>query len=304
MSRFLAACVGLALLAETNDAFAEEPDRVEWNASWPRFRLVEGIDTVVLGVAAIGVSFGIEAPDTPHWRGGILFDDAVRSALRGRSYGAQSTATTIGNVFFIGGVFVPLVIDTTLALVVHNDGDVAIQMLLIDAQSLAIAGFISVTAEHTVGRARPYTADCGPNGAVLDASGRPLLNSCGGHRDNESFFSGHTAAVATMAGLTCAHHQHLPLYGGGVADVAPCAVMIGATLTTGVARMVGDHHYASDVLLGLAVGALSGYVLPSVLHYGFGSGEPVGEARIGNARLIPVPQAYADGAGVGVVGAF
>jgi hypothetical protein len=32
----------------------------------------------------------------------------------------------------------------------------------------------------------------------------------------QSFISGHTLMAFTGAGLICAHHSHLPLYGGGV----------------------------------------------------------------------------------------
>ena len=91
-----------------------------------------------------------------------------------------------------------------------------------------------------------------------------------------------------MAALTCVHHQHLPLYGGGFANLAPCLVMMGVAATTGVLRLVYDEHWASDVITGWAVGAASGYVLPSLLHYGFGAGPVVPEIHIGR------PHARAD----------
>ena len=37
---------------------------------------------------------------------------------------------------------------------------------------------------------------------------------------------------------------------------------------------MADNHYATDVLAGAAVGAFSGFILPRLLHYGFGDGEP------------------------------
>ena len=45
-----------------------------------------------------------------------------------------------------------------------------------------------------------------------------------------------------------------------------------------------------------------GYVLPSVLHYGFGGGRPMGEMRVGGARIVPTLLAQVGGAGFGVVG--
>jgi membrane-associated phospholipid phosphatase len=123
-------------------------------------------------------------------------------------------------------------------------------MLLINLQSFAIAGALSIGSEHLVARARPYTADCGADGRTRDKNGQPLYNARGGSQDNLDFFSGHTAAASTMAGLTCVHHQHLPLYGGGVADLARCVGLIGASIADGLGRIIAERHYASDVTLG------------------------------------------------------
>ncbi len=131
-----------------------------------------------------------------------------------------------------------------------------------------------------------------------------MLGSCGDSEAYKSFYSGHAAATATMAGLTCAHHQHLPLYGGGFADLAPCLAMIGVSLGAGATRIMADRHWATDVLTGWTVGALSGYVLPSVLHYGFGGGRPIGEMHVGGAHVMPTPLAYVGGAGFGLVGSY
>ncbi len=110
------------------------------------------------------------------------------------------------------------------------------------------------------------------------------------------------AAVTTVAGLTCAHHQHLPLYGGGFADLAPCLVMMGLAATTGVLRLVYDEHWASDIIVGWAAGAASGYVLPSVLHYGFGARPP--EVHTGDLTLVPTLGVYGGAPGIGAVGVF
>jgi len=103
-----------------------------------------------------------------------------------------------------------------------------------------------------------------------------------------------------VAGLTCVHHQHLALYGGGFADALPCAFMITASLVDGVGRIVADKHYASDVVLGWGVGAFSGYVLPSALHYGFGHAQE----RKAALSLVLTPQIYVGGGGLGAVGIF
>ena len=103
---------------------------------------------------------------------------------------------------------------------------------------------------------------------------------------NQSFVSGHTAIAFTGAGLTCAHHRHLPLYGGGWPDVAICVATLAAASSTAVLRVMSDRHYASDSLLGIGLGLVSGWGLPEWLHYGAGDGaSESGERRSG--ALLP-----------------
>ena len=71
----------------------------------------------------------------------------------------------------------------------------------------------------------------------------------------------------TAATLTCVHHSHLPLYGGGAGDTVACGVMLGAALMNGFGRVVTEKHYPSDLVVGFGVGAFAGWVLPELLHY-------------------------------------
>ena len=80
--------------------------------------------------------------------------------------------------------------------------------------------------------------------------------------------------------------------------------MIGVSVATGILRVVYDEHWASDVMVGWADGVLSGYVLPSLLHFGFGSGRPVGEIRTGTLRMVPTLLPQAGGTELGMVGVF
>lgn len=294
----------LASVLWSATARAEDPGRVKWSEDWPRVRLAEVVNVVGLTAASLAIDAYWTPPNHPGWQGGILFDDWVRDHVRGRSFKAQSNASNWSDMLYAGAVLEPYVVDVYfVALGVHQNADVALEMLLIDLQSLGVTGVMTLAMERAVGRARPYTQDCNRDGTVRSASGEVLFNSCsGGSGDYQSFYSGHAAATATTAGLTCVHHQHLPLYGGGLADLAPCVLMSGVSIVTGVSRLGADRHWSTDVLTGWAVGALSGYVLPSLLHYGFGRGRAPGEIRLGGARAVPVLQTYPAGVGIALAG--
>lgn len=262
----------LALLLPSS-AFAEPPS---WQPRWRRTSLFEGLALIPAGVALVLIETQIPPPDPPNWVGGILFDNALRDVFAGSTRDQQHTAAAISDTLYLWGSALPVIVDVgVVALGVHQDSDLALQLLLMDLQSLAVTGLFTLTAEHTVGRARPYYTDCDADGQVLDSNG-DLLHTCG-PRDSMSFYSGHTALTATVAGLTCVHHQYLALYGGGFADLAPCLVTIGVSITTGIERMVADKHWATDVILGWGIGAAAGYLLPRLLHYDWpsdGEGAP------------------------------
>jgi membrane-associated phospholipid phosphatase len=305
LSASAALAVSFATCLVPSVAHAADPDRVEWSDDWHRVRLVEALDPIALGIGSLLINGEWKPPTHPTVKGGILFDNWVRKELVGHNESLQAVSAKVTDNFMLGTMAAPFLIDVYLVtLGVHENADVAAQEAVIDAQSLALTGIISLTAEHAVGRSRPYVADCRSDGTVRSASGEILLNHCSGPADYQSFFSGHSGITATMAGLTCIHHQHLPLYGGGFADLAPCLVMIGISVTTGFGRLVADKHWATDVLTGWSIGTVSGYFLPAFLHYGFGSGRPIGELNVAGLTLTPMPQVYRSGAGLGVVASF
>lgn len=293
-----------AALSSAADARADDPRRVKWSPDWRRVGWPEAGAVVGLTAASVGIAGYWNPPTSASWSTPVLFDLPVRDALRGRTASAQSTAAELSDDLYKGAVFAPYLVDVYLvSLGVHENADVALQMLLIDMQSLGFTGVVSLSTERAVGRARPYTRDCGPDGSVVGENGQKLFNACGGSGDFQSFYSGHAAATATMAGLTCVHHQHLPLYGGGLADALVCGFMIGVSAATGVARVVADRHWASDVVVGWSVGAFSGYVIPSLLHYGFTShGGPLAPPHA--ARALPMIAAVPGGLEIGAGGVF
>ncbi len=298
----------LALGAVCEPARAAEPE-VEWNPAWHRFRTSEAIVTGAMLFPIAGALFLYPEPDA-NLHGGVLFDDAIRDALVADSPAARARAATWSELPYFGLLAYPLLVDVALVTWgIHGEGGVALEMLAMDLESYAISGAISLTMQK-LGRVRPAERGC-----VTDPG---YSTKCDNPVDlNQSFLSGHTSIAFTGAGLTCAHHRRLPLYGGGLPDLLACLTSLGAASAGAVLRVVSDDHYASDVLLGVGVGLVSGYVLPEWLHYGSSEAGSAARGSRRGAAWVPVwrpqgstfvalltPQFNAGYAGVALTGGY
>ncbi len=273
---------------------ATEP--FKWNPAWPKFRWTEGVATVGFIATAYAEDKYLKAPTSPRWTGGILLDNPIRGLLRGNNH-EQRAATMYADT---NGIVLSLVpyFDVAVALGIHRDPEIAAQMFLINAQAQSFTGSLTLFTKWAIGRQRPYARDCGSAGTISGT------HTCGTNYDNSSFFSGHTVSAFTGAGLMCVHHEHLPLYGGGAPDKWACLwALIGAS-SSAVLRIVSDDHYASDVMTAAGVGFLSGYIIPSWLHYGFGRTRTSKPRRAGDIQMVPTLQPVVGGIGVGVTGSM
>lgn len=294
--------LAFTLVGLPGSAHADQEPTVRWNEDWPRFRLVEGatLVAVTIGSSVLALS---PVHETALWDNPVLFDKAARSFFKSNDKDTQALAGHVSDRLYHGMVLAPYLIDNyVVALGVHRNPDVALQMTLIDLQSLGISGVMALGMEHGLGRARPYERDCtDPNG--FDPVGH---NACGPPGGFQGFPSGHAAAAFTMAGLTCVHHQHLPLWGGGWPDALACVGTMSLATTTGVLRLVVDRHWATDVVAGAAIGIFNGYFLPLWLHYGFGDKKravgTIFKTEVG--YVAPVPQVFPGGGGLGLGGSF
>ena len=80
--------------------------------------------------------------------------------------------------------------------------------------------------------------------------------------DNVSFWSGH---VSLCFSLTVSAGSVASIRGYSLAPVIwATGITIGAA--TGYLRIASDGHYATDVLMGAAVGSVVGYVWPRLIH--------------------------------------
>jgi membrane-associated phospholipid phosphatase len=270
---------------------ADHEDRgVEWKEHWPRFHPAEYAATGALIVGRIGGAFA-GTRDKANWTAVNGFDDGLRGAFRLTSPGARHAADVVSDALFYALTFYPYVVDANAAWIGHDSNEVAWQMTLINTQSFAFTQVAVMLIKGAAGRERPHVRDCSAGDV-----------ECAGDDHSSSFMSGHTSMAFTGAGLICAHHANIPLYGGGIADDLTCVTAMTAATTTGILRVAADRHHASDVLAGAVLGVFSGWLLPNLLHYQFGA-EPTDRPDAG-VRASFSPLAGPSHIGLSLHGSF
>lgn len=270
---------------------AARATEVEWK--YQRFTVPEAVLTGTLGLG-IGALILFHPEKPPQLHGGILGEDAVRDATRGDSISTRRSAALIGDLTYYGSMAYPYLVDViAVAWIGHGKPEVAAQMAMINTEAFAITGFLSFASNAFIRRQRPYAADC-------TNSNEATFPDCKLGGKSESFFSGHFGIAATAAGLTCAHHANLPLYGGGAPDVLACAATIAGAMVTGYTRLIADKHYLYDVLVGGALGFPIGYFIADY-HYR----HPRSSSSSSTAWLVrPMPLLTPTTAGAAAVGIF
>lgn len=228
---------------------AEKPSL--WRSEWPQYRASELFTSLAAGFAT-GAIVLYGPIERPRWRGGILFDDAARDALRAKDPHTHQIYRTIGDYTYHLSPLLPLFDALVVSTVGHSDAKLAGNLTGITLEAYSYSGLLSFIATETSARQRP------------DGS------------TTQSFFSGHAAISATGAGLTCANHTRMRLWGSRVADISACVIASLNALTTATTRVVADRHYATDVIVGTGVGFGFGYAVPVLLHYAY----PTAKSRV------------------------
>jgi membrane-associated phospholipid phosphatase len=202
------------------------------------------------------------APATCRWCDPPAFDASIRDALKWED---TAKADTASNVLAYGAM--PLATLGADFLVSGRDLKVVAHDTLIVAESAILAGVVDQGVKFLAGRERPFVHALDPSQKPLTA--RPADN-------NVSFYSGHTSfttAIAVSAGM-CAS-----LRGERQAWVV-WATGVPLALTTGYLRIAADKHYASDVVVGAAMGGLFGVGIPLLLH------RPQTDAQVGASLAL------------------
>jgi membrane-associated phospholipid phosphatase len=245
----------------------ETAKKVRWDPRWQRFELANYLSSA--GLLAVSIGALAIPPDEERWTETNSFDNSVRNALRlnGRDY--QFIARDASDILLAASLNQLLVDSLVVTWWGHDNGDVAWQMALMSVEALAYNTAVNSLVSGLTSRQRPYAYPIegtpGADRCVGDANER--LEDCFGNKRYRSFYSGHTSVTFAVAGLTCMHHAHLPLYGGGAGDVIACVTGFALAGGTGVLRIVSDQHWMSDVLVGAAIGTFNGLAIPWLLHY-------------------------------------
>jgi membrane-associated phospholipid phosphatase len=225
-----------------------------WRREWPTFSAIEGAATIAAGAGTM-VLFMLKPPSDPRWQGGIWFDDAVRDELRLHSESARKQARSWGDMPYFAAPVIPLIIDPLIAAwLVRGDTKAAFNLEAIGLEAFSYAGLASFVSTRLSVRERPDSSEC-----------RRQHEGC--EPDTESFYSGHTTIAAASAGIVCANHRVMPLWGSRAADVGACALATTGAVASGVSRLLSDRHYTTDVIVGFGFGFGIGYAVPTLLHY-------------------------------------
>lgn len=258
--------------------------------TWKRARFQKWEYYLTIGAGLATVGSAIASPLPKHRSGPILFDEAARKTFRQTSLQKRYTFRDASDVTLSLLATWPFFVDALVtAWWYRGSRDTAEQMALVDLETIAISGAIQGVTNVFVSRERPYGDSCRDGALPTEAF------DCAGSRHWRSFFSGHAAFSFTSAALICFHHMEQKLLGGPW-DALSCGGAYGVAAATATFRMVGDMHYASDVIIGALVGSAVGYGVP-LLH----SKHPeVGEVKGEGFRMRIVP----NGLGAGVAGLF
>jgi hypothetical protein len=239
-----------------------------WDPSYRKF----GFVNYLLTGASLGVSVASSfVPVNNPWTGTNSLDEWGRRTLGAGSYESGQWARDTSDLLLSINVAFPLLVDSlSVAYWYRRSPEVATETALIAVEAIAVSTLLQGATSAVAQRERPYGRDCGKT-----IPGE--LSDCTGKERYRSFFSGHTSMSFAAAAVTCTHHARFELFGTPAADAAACGgVMLSAT-AVGVFRVVGMRHYVTDVITGAAAGAMSGFAVPWLLHYGplarVGSGE-------------------------------
>lgn len=240
-------CIAVIAATSTLTVLAQDIDS-GYKAPAPVYKLKPALD-IPITVATVGWSlYGMSViygrDPVPASEIAALSSQNINSFDRPAADNYDLKAKELSDKFFYGSMPLPLLL--MLDKKIRKDaGKVGLLFL----QAMGSTGTLYTSSAMTVNRFRPYAYN-----SMVDLGTRQR----GGSRN--SFFAGHPAVVATstffMAKVYTDYHPNMK--GKGVLFTLAGA----ASATTGILRIKAGQHFNSDVITGVAIGTLSGILIP------------------------------------------
>lgn len=248
---------------------------------------------VALGAGVLAGGMFLAKDELVRSRCGPWCDESAVNALDRPVVGAYSpAAATVGDVLVGLNLSLPFALGAIdWASGHHPDGGTGYGTdATILAQTLAVSVLVHQATAFATQRPRPYVYSDEVDPERRDGSNAYL-----------SFYSGHTANSFAMATaysyLYTVRHPHSPWRGG------VWALTHGLAALEGYLRISSGYHFASDVLVGAAVGSGLGLLIPW-LHRrpderaSAAGGESDSSRREGSHQLLLLPQPVPGGVGL------
>jgi membrane-associated phospholipid phosphatase len=187
----------------------------------------------------------------------LPFDERIahwfqRPALQ-RSRVASDVATG-ARVLGIPGTFVIAPALYVAGRISHHEH--ATELGVYGSEAIVVAIGTTLLIKGVTGRARPYVVH------DADAYDFQLGRGFPHREDYSSFASDHAAAAFALASATTSETSRW--WPGSARYLAP--LLFGGATTVALSRMYDDKHWASDVMMGAAIGTVSGWTVVRYNH--------------------------------------
>lgn len=258
----------------------EHQQRIQWDE---HNRRVTPSDHLLGGTALLGaltLELFTPQPKLGKWTALNGFDTTFHELMAAPTRKSREGAAIASTVVELFVAAYPIVVDGGIVLLaIDHNPDVFHQTMTMNSSAYSLSYLFTRTSHRLGPRDRPEHGPCEQD---------PSYSQYCGKGDTASFPSGHVSLAAVAAGVNCAHHAYLPLYGGGAADAFACATGTSLALAVGALRLAADRHWMSDVMAGFALGFGIGVGLPIALHYEADTaGEEEGSTSDPARSLVP-----------------